>query len=406
MITVPGTSWQQLGPHAAPDAARAATMEQLSLSGRVTQVTTDEITCRFCSSSQGRVVVDLGRQPSSELFPPLTDPGPDPTFPVRLWLCQTCGLAQLADHDDVPEEVVGLEPEALGVQRREAASWLAESHLVTAGGVAAEHASPHGGSWLPELAEFGLVGRVAGPGEPADLVVDGCFGMMHAPDQHAALRERAARLRTGGRLVVQFHSLAAILRLRQWNAIRLGHLAYYSTPAMVEMLARVGLSVVAARDFSLYGGTTTLVASRAGGDHDGSVEKLCRYEQVLGVRDPVRVRALQDYVRSGADALIDTLRGARDRGENILGYGAASRAVPLLVLAGIGVDLLPGVADASPAKHGARMPGTDIPVISPDELVQRRPDTVLLFVPDLLDELRRSLPEIEAAGGKWLPAPS
>ena len=228
--------------------------------------------------------------------------------------------------------------------------------------------------------------------------------MMHATDQRAALEHRAARLRTGGRLVLQFHSLAAIIRLHQWNAIRLGHLAYYSTPAMVEMLARVGLTAVAARDFSLYGGTITLVASRAGTDHDGSVDKLCRYEQLVGVRDTARVSALQDHVRSGAEALVDTLRQARDRGEIVLGYGAASRAVPLLALAGIGVDLLPAVADASPAKHDARMPGTDIPVISPDELKRRRPDTVLLFVPDLLDELRRSLPEIETAGGKWMPA--
>lgn len=50
------------------------------------------------------------------------------------------------------------------------------------------------------------------------------------------------------------------------------------------------------------------------------------------------------------------------------------------------------------------MRGTDIPVLSPDELTRRRPDTVLLFVPDLLAELRRALPEIESGGGRWLPA--
>lgn len=367
-------------------------------------MTTEVISCRFCGANRGDVVVDLGRQPSSELFPSRTDPGPDPTFPVRLWLCRACGLAQLADHDDVPEEVVGLEPEALRVQRRESAGWLAGSGLVPPGGVVAEYDSPHGGSWLPQLREAGLVGRAADVGEAADLVVDGCFGMMHATDQRTALENRAARLRPGGRLVIQFHSLAGIVRLRQWNAIRLGHLAYYSTPGMVEMLARVGLSAVAARDFSLYGGTVTLVASRAGASENDSVDRLSRYEQVVGVGDAARVGELQSHVRSGADALVDMLREARGRGEVVLGYGAASRAVPLLVLAGVGADLLPAVADASPAKHDLRMPGTDIPVISPGELTRRRPDKVLLFVPDLLAELRRSLPEIEDGGGQWIPA--
>ena len=50
------------------------------------------------------------------------------------------------------------------------------------------------------------------------------------------------------------------------------------------------------------------------------------------------------------------------------------------------------------------MPGTDIPIIAPDELVAARPDVVLLFVSDLLEEVRAALPQIEAAGGTWVDA--
>ena len=50
------------------------------------------------------------------------------------------------------------------------------------------------------------------------------------------------------------------------------------------------------------------------------------------------------------------------------------------------------------------MPGTDIPIITPDALVAARPDVVLLFVSDLADEVRAALPEIEAAGGRWIDA--
>ena len=74
----------------------------------------------------------------------------------------------------------------------------------------------------------------------------------------------------------------------------------------------------------------------------------------------------------------------------------------MIYLAGIGAELLHGVADASPGKQGARMPGTTIPVLSPADLVAARPDVVLLFVSDLLPEVRRALPEIEANGGRWV----
>jgi hypothetical protein len=88
----------------------------------------------------------------------------------------------------------------------------------------------------------------------------------------------------------------------------------------------------------------------------------------------------------------------------VYGYCAASRAVALLRVAGLDTNLLAAVADASPDKHGRRMPGTDIPIIAPDALVAARPDVVLLFVSDLGTEVRAALPQIEAGGGRWVDA--
>ena len=64
------------------------------------------------------------------------------------------------------------------------------------------------------------------------------------------------------------------------------------------------------------------------------------------------------------------------------------------------------VIDASPTKQGLRMPGTDIPVAAPAALAERRPASVLLFVPDLLAEVRRAYPGVEGAGGRWVDAES
>ena len=247
----------------------------------------------------------------------------------------------------------------------------------------------------------------------ADIILD-CFGMMHAADQSAALAERAARLAPGGVLLLQYHSLNAIIRQGQWNALRHGHYAYYSTTALSAMLAAVGFSPRAAWRFDLYGGTVLLAATRdcddAVSDHavagapDAMVPALLAAEARTGVRDPDVLRGLQRDVRTRAAALHDWLAESAAAGKAVLGYGAASRAVALLRKAGVDRDMLPAVADASPAKRGLRMPGTAIPVISPAELVARRPDEVALFVPDLMAEVRAAYPEIEAGGGRWVDA--
>jgi C-methyltransferase C-terminal domain/Putative zinc binding domain len=360
--------------------------------------------CRFCRRMAGHVVLDLGDQPACDYFPRHDEPGPDPVYPLQMWLCSHCGLAQLLDDPTVPEEPRGTEPAALVAQAADAVAQVAEAGLLPGGARVAEYGSPHGGSWLGLLADLGL--RAVGSTAEADVILD-CFGMMHAVDQSAALGERVARLAPGGVLLLQYHSLNTIIRRGQWNALRHGHYAYYSTMALATMLAAVGLSPRRAWHFDLYGGTVLLAASRDGYGDDATdhvLQAVLAAERSTGVGDPEAFHGLQRNVQARATALHDWLVESAAAGRTVLGYGAASRAVALLRKAGIDSHLLPAVADASPAKRGLRIPGTMIPVISPTELTAKRPDEVALFVSDLIAEVRASYPEIEASGGRWVDA--
>jgi hypothetical protein len=360
--------------------------------------------CRACRGQSGHLVLDLGEQPACDFFPKWDDQGPDPVYPLQMWLCSSCGLAQLLADPTVPEEPRGAEPAALVAQAEDAARKVAAAGLLRPGARVAEYGSPHGGSWLGLLKDRGLI-PVTGDGE-ADVILD-CFGMMHAADQAAAIAERAARLAPGGVLLIQYHSLDTIVRGGQWNALRHGHYAYYSTTALTSMLAAVGLGARTSWLFDLYGGTILLAAHRDAdnrGGPDESVSALLAAEAGTGIRDPQIVGGLERDASARVEGLRNWLVATRDSGKDVLGYSAASRAIALLCKAGVDRDLLPAVADASPAKHGLRMPGTDIPVISPAELTAREPDAVVLFVPDLMPEVRKAYPEIEAAGGSWIDA--
>ena len=362
----------------------------------------DQHMCRSCGESVGALVLDLGEHPACDYFPRQDAPGPDPFYPLQMWLCSSCGLAQLLDDPTIPEEPRATEPAALVAQAADAVERVAAAGLLPVRDVVAEYGSPHGGSWLGLLAARGLV--VADPGEGADVIVD-CFGMMHAADQDAALAERTARVRPGGTLLLQYHSLNTIIRHGQWNALRHGHYAYYSTSALTAMLARHGFSPRTAWQFDLYGGTVLLAASRdsdTSGPADGAVQAILAEEARTQVRDPEKIRGLQRDVQVHAKRLHDWLVRQRSAGSTVIGYGAASRAVALLLQAQVDRTLLPAIVDASPAKQGLRMPGNDIPIVGPAELAARRPDSVLLFVSDLLTEVRAAFPEVEAAGGRWV----
>ena len=360
--------------------------------------------CQACRGGAGELVLDLGEQPACDYFPGVADPGPDPVYPLQMWLCSSCGLAQLVADPTVPEEPRGTEPAALVAQAADAVDRVARAGLLADGRRVAEYGSPHGGSWLGLLTDRGLT--PVPQEEPADVVLD-CFGLMHAADQSAAMAQRVSRVAPGGVLLLQYHSLDAIIRGGQWNALRHGHYAYYSAAALTVMLAAQGFSARRAWQFDLYGGTVLLAASRDAGSlppADDSVPALLRQETGAGVRDPGALGALQRDASDRARGLHDWLVAERSAGNVVLGYGAASRAVALLRWAEADQSLVRAVVDASPAKQGLRMPGTDIPIVSPSRLADYRPDAIALFVADLLPEVRAAFPEVEATGCRWVNA--
>ncbi|MDT2008208.1 transferase [Rhodococcus opacus] len=354
--------------------------------------------CRGCASSDTVRVLDLGRTPAADYFPPhrsIVDPA-ESAHPLAMELCRRCGLAQLAGDDTTPEEPRGVEPQALRDQAAAAVEAVAESGFLNGDSVI-EFGSPHGGSWLPLLGERGF--RPPLPGHPASVVLD-CFGAMHEPDQQAVFRERACATHVDGVLLIQFHSLAAIVTHGQWNALRHGHCAYYSLTALQQMLTDVGMSLSYAWEFDLYGGTV-LVAARHGvrSDTSHTVRRILAAEHALGVCEPRTIRHLQQAADGHVSSLRTWLATMAGRGKRVYAYGAASRAVALFSRAGVDHRVLCAVADASRAKQGRRMPGTDVPIISPAQLLADDPDVVLLTVADLLPEVQSQFPGLT---GKWV----
>ncbi|MEZ0358113.1 class I SAM-dependent methyltransferase [Mycobacterium sp. SA01] len=348
--------------------------------------------CRGCHGRGLLPVLDVGRVPAQDFFPAAAEPvaPEESSHPLAMVLCAGCGLAQLADDDTVTDEPRGVEPAALQRQAVDAVTRVASAQLLR-GSTVREFGSPHGGSWLPLLAERGFA-----TAEVADVVLDS-FGLMHEPDQRTAFARRAQATANDGVLLVQYHSLATIVGKRQWNALRHGHFAYYSTTALLGLLRQAGMSAVGAWEFDLYGGTVLVAARHGHTAPPASVRRIVAAEQI--VTEPAAVATLQSAADAHCRALRDWLEDQAAQHRRVFAYGAASRAVALFALAGVTRRLITAVADASRAKQGRRMPGTDVPIIAPDELVAAQPDCVLLTLPDLLAEVSVAHPQLT---GRWI----
>ena len=73
-------------------------------------------------------------------------------------------------------------------------------------------------------------------------------------------------------------------------------------------------------------------------------------------------------------------------------------------VAGVRPDLLPAVADISAAKQGRYLPGSRIPVISPQQLLNAKPDRVMVLPWNLKSEVMQQLAGVRQWDGKFVTA--
>lgn len=187
------------------------------------------------------------------------------------------------------------------------------------GATVREFGSPHGGTWVPLLAQRDFT--EADESQAADVVLDS-FGIMHEADQRAAFELRAKATAPDGVLLLQFHSLLTITRQGQWNALRHGHFAYYSLTALTRLLRAAGMSVATAWEFDLYGGTVLVAAVHAHVKPDKRVREILRREAEFGITEAPVVGRLQRVAESHASRLRHWLEAQASSGRRVYAYGA------------------------------------------------------------------------------------
>ena len=74
----------------------------------------------------------------------------------------------------------------------------------------------------------------------------------------------------------------------------------------------------------------------------------------------------------------------------------------LLNYCGIRTDFIDYTVDRSPHKQGRFLPGTHIPIYSPERIFETRPDYVLILPWNVKDEVMHQMADIRAWGGKFV----
>jgi SAM-dependent methyltransferase len=384
--------------------------------------------CRHCGSPLQHTVIDLGHQPPSNAYlQPEKLALPEVTYPLKVFVCGNCWLVQLPAHAAAEElftadyayfsstskswcihaerfvaaavERLGLGPKSLVVELASNDGYLLQYMLqlgIKCLGIEPTHATAE----AARAKGINTIERFFGEGlaaelELADLVVANNV-LAHVPDINDFVMGISRLLKPTGRASIEFPHLLQLLAGNQFDTIYHEHYSYLSLRVVKRIAMSAGLDVVDVEELPTHGGSLRVWLAHQGiTQTTAAVEAVLEGEAAAGLEKLDAYTGFQQRAEEAKFGLLEFLLLSKREGRRVLGYGAAAKGNTLLNYAGIRADLLPAVADRAASKQGKLLPGSHIPVISPEDLATESVDALLVLPWNLIDELRQQLPGTE-----------
>jgi SAM-dependent methyltransferase len=394
-------------------------------------------TCRFCSAPVSAVFADLGMSPlANSYLTPEQANGMEPFYPLRALVCERCLLVQLEEFE-TPDHIFGeyayfssYSTTWLEHSRRYVEAMVdrfnldGSSHVVEVAsndgyllqffhereipvlGIepAANVAKVALQKGIPTLVEFfGAEGATSLAAESkADLLI-GNNVLAHVPDLNDFVSGMKILLAEGGQLTMEFPHLMRLVRDNQWDTIYHEHFSYFSFTTVSKVFEAHGLRLFDVEELPTHGGSLRIYGCHA----DDPRPQATRAKELLEREAREGYSSLDLYTGYGPQVaeekrqIVELLIGLKREGNRIVGYGAPAKGNTLLNYCGVRTDFLDYTCDLNPHKQGHLLPGTHIPIRSPDVLHKDRPDVVLILPWNLKDEIMEQLSFIREWRGRF-----
>ena len=395
--------------------------------------------CRACGHATEPFLA-FGELPLANALVPVGSKD-ESRFPLTMTFCGNCGLVQLAESVD-PDRLFRhyfylssnspaflehaklltmrlIKDRALGPDSRviEIASndgYLLQNYCdagIPVLGIEparniAEVARQRGIETVCEFFSSDLAATLSANGKLAD-VIHANNVLAHVPDLSGFVAGLAAVLKSTGIVVIEAPYVRDMIEKLEFDTAYHEHLCYFSLTPLAALFAKNGLDIFRVERIPVHGGSLRIFARRAGGGPpEVSVTQMLDDERQWGVRDPALYRRFADAVHAFRPTLAEFLGKLRAAGKSVAAYGASAKGATMLNYCRVDHRMLDFVVDRSVTKQGLAMPGVQLPILAPEELLRRQPDFVLVLTWNFIDEIIEQQPEYVRRGGRFIvPVP-
>lgn len=238
----------------------------------------------------------------------------------------------------------------------------------------------------------------------ADLII-GNNVLAHVPDINNFVKGIAMALKSDGTVTMEFPHLLKLMSLNQFDTIYHEHFSYFSLLTVCSIFEKYGMKIYDVEELPTHGGSLRIYAAfeyNMAKKAAPSVENVINEEVKYGLKDVKTYEAFSGKAEKIKRSSISLLAELKEKGAKIAAFGAAAKGNTFLNYCGIGREFIDFVADSSTEKQGLYLPGTRIPIVSPEVVRQVKTDYIVLLAWNLKDELSELLSYTREWGCKFI----
>lgn len=267
-------------------------------------------------------------------------------------------------------------------------------------------------SGIATLAEFftpEIAARVRQDYGPARVITaNNVFA--HTDDVVGFVEAVKQLLSDDGVYVFEVQYLGDLIAKNLFDIVYHEHVCYYHVTPLVRFFKEQGMEIFDVQRQSVHGGSIRVFVQRA----QGPLKKTDALTQILAEEratlvDPAIYYEFAHQIERNKQALQTLLADIKSQGKRIVGYGAPAKATTLLSAFSIGTETLEYIVDDDKKiKQGLVMPGSHIPIFSPDKLYDDKPDYSLILAWNFAEPIMKNHARFTEQGGRFIipiPAP-
>jgi SAM-dependent methyltransferase len=197
-------------------------------------------------------------------------------------------------------------------------------------------------------------------------------------------------IKDDGIIILEFQNIENIIKSKNIDSFHHEHNYYFSNYTIRNLVRYSNFKIIKLQNLKLHGGIKRVILKK---NNKFKTQKISNIKSIKKneIKNFNKIKLLKAKCILKYNNLFKVINSLKNSGYQIQGIGAAPRAVSTIINSNLKKKLVPYIGETNKKKIGFFFPGTDIKILSENNILKKNPNFLIIFNWHLTDRIIKTL---------------